>query len=261
MVLFLFFLIFVCFVFLVLFLLQEKFIFLTGNRISKKHQYNFKNNFEELFIKTSKNTNINALHFKLEKPKGIVLFCHGNKGNLLKWGKKVSYFLDYKYEVLVFDYRNYGKSTGKFNEYKMYKDALFVYQHLKLQFLEEQIVVYGFSIGSTFATKIASENKPKALILEAPFFNFKKAVKFVFKFAPYFLIKYKFRTDIYIQKVNSPIIIFHGNVDKTTSFKDSKELFALIDSRKKEFISIENGTHHNLKEFAIYKTKLKEILE
>lgn len=255
------FLLFLCAVFLVLYFIQEKFIFLNGDKIEKKYKYNFNIKFEEIFIKTSNNSTINALHFKLEKPKGVVLFCHGNKGNLIKWGTKISYFLDYNYEVLVFDYRNYGKSTGKFNEEAMYKDGLLVYNHLKKKFKEENIITYGFSLGGTFATRIAAEHNPKALILEAPFFNFKQAVKYYTKYAPYFLVRYNFRTDLYIQKVKCPTFIFHGDLDKTTFFKDSERLYDLLSSEKKEFIAIKNGTHHNVKDFAIYKNKLKEILD
>jgi pimeloyl-ACP methyl ester carboxylesterase len=88
---------------------QEKLIFLNGNRLDKNYTYKFSHDFEELFLKTEDGNHINALHFKLEKPKGVVLFCHGNSGNLDKWGANVSFFLDFNYEVLVFDYRNYGK--------------------------------------------------------------------------------------------------------------------------------------------------------
>jgi alpha-beta hydrolase superfamily lysophospholipase len=240
---------------------QEKLIFLNGNKIDRNYTYKFSHDFEELFLKTEDGNHINALHFKLENPKGIVLFCHGNSGNLDKWGSKVSFFLDFNYEVLVFDYRNYGKSTGSFNEEKMYADALFVYSYLNNLFREETIVVYGFSIGSTFATRIATLNNPKELILEAPFFNFKKAVQHYSKFAPIFLLKYQFRTDLDIIKVTAPITIFHGNKDTITPFKGAKMLFELNSSPSNRFIEIDGGTHHNIRENKLYLKSLQEILE
>lgn len=254
-----FLLLFLIVIFSLLYVFQEKFIFLNGKIIPKEYSYRFTSKFEELFI-TTESSSINALHFKLKNPKGVVLFNHGNKGNLMKWGEKVNFFLKYNYEVLVYDYRSYGKSKGKFDEDEMYNDALEVYNHLKAYYEERNIVVYGFSLGSTFATKIASINNPKHLILEAPFFNFEKAVRFVTKLVPSFLLKYQFRTDIDIQNVKCPITIFHGNLDKTTSFKESKELYRLINTQNKEFVMVNQGTHHNIKDFAIYKKKLKEIL-
>ncbi|WP_233269820.1 alpha/beta hydrolase [Polaribacter sp. L3A8] len=246
---------------LLLYRFQEKFIFLNGNPLDKKYPFLFSNTFEEVFINTDGNNYINALHFKLPKPKGVVLFCHGNKGDLTKWGERISYLLEYNYEVLVFDYRNYGKSTGNYNENSMYCDALSVYNHLKKDFKEENIVVYGFSLGGTFATRIAAENTPKELVLEAPFYNFKKAAKFKFRWTPTFLLKYKFRSDKDIAKVTSPITIFHGNKDKTTCFKQSKRLLEQNISTKNKFVAIEGATHHDVKEFLLYKDHLKEILE
>ena len=240
---------------------QERLIFLNGKKLQRAFLFKFSNNFQEIFLKTKDGQEINALHFKLEKPKGVVLFCHGNSGNIEKWGTKVSFFLDYNYEVVVFDYRKYGKSTGSFNETRMYSDALLMYDYLKSAFKEENIVVYGFSLGSTFAARIAAINKPKELILEAPFFNFVKAVKFYSKFAPIFLLKYKFRTDLDIAKVVSPITVFHGNKDKTTCFKDSKRLLALNASINNRFFEINGGTHHNIRNSKLYLEMLEEILK
>ncbi|KGL58805.1 alpha/beta hydrolase-family protein [Polaribacter sp. Hel1_85] len=240
---------------------QDKFIFINWKKLDRSYQYSFSNKFKEIFIKTDGDNEINALHFKLPNPKGVILFCHGNKGNLTRWGNRVDYFLEYNYEVLVFDYRNYGKSTGDFNEEKMYNDALSTYNSLKKDFKEENIVVYGFSLGATFATKIASKNKPKELILEAPFYNLKKAFQCYSRIAPTFLLKYQFKTNNDIPKVTAPITVFHGSEDKTTSFIGSKKLLKLNTSTKNQHIEIDGGTHHNLREFAIYKEKLQEILE
>ena len=122
---------------------QERFIFLNGKKIPKNVAYKFPQSFTEVNLTTKDNETINALYFTLEKPKGVILFFHGNKGNLQRWGKTVSYLLEYEYEVFVIDYRNYGKSTGSFNETKMYEDALVAYSHLTIKFPENKIVVYG----------------------------------------------------------------------------------------------------------------------
>ncbi|MEE9409007.1 MAG: hypothetical protein V3V28_13135 [Polaribacter sp.] len=74
-------------------------------------------------------------------------------------------------------------------------------------------------------------------------------------------MKYQFRTDKDITKVTAPITVFHGNDDSTTSFKGSRKLLELNSSTKNKHIEIDGGTHHNIREFTIYKEKLKEILE
>lgn len=239
---------------------QEKIVFLP-EAINVEYEYQFPFDFEEINLKTKDNQTINALHIKSENSKGIILYFHGNQGNLIRWGEITSYFTQFNYDVFVIDYRGYGKSTGAFNETEMYNDALLSYDYVKKQFSEDKIIVYGRSLGTTFATKVASENNLKHLILEAPFYNLHHAANFKYKVIPKFLLKFKFKSNEYITKVQSPITVFHGTDDKTTPIQGSKELFELITTSNKEFISLENGTHHNVRSFKKYAATLKRILE
>lgn len=240
---------------------QERFIFLQGKKLKRNYLFHFDTDFEEIFLATRDQQEINAIHLKLSNPKGVVLYFHGASGNLQKWGKRASYFLSDGYEVFCIDYRKYGKSTGNFSEAKMYDDALLAYSYLKKTFQEANIVIYGFSLGCTFATKVASENKPQALILEAPFYNLRKVVQYRFRFAPTFLLKYSFSSEKYIPMVTSPITIFHGDQDQTTSLAGARELFNCNKASTNEFIELSTATHHNISTFPQYKQKLKEILE
>jgi hypothetical protein len=67
-----------------LYFFQEKIIFLNGKRVQIDYLFEFSDDFEEVFLKTSDGNVINALHFKLHKPKGVLLFCQGNTGHLKK---------------------------------------------------------------------------------------------------------------------------------------------------------------------------------
>mgnify|MGYP000667780013 CR=1 FL=1 len=243
----------------ILHIFQEKLIFLS-EEIEASYRYDFPFDFEEVNLTTSDNETINALHIKAENPKGVILFFHGNQGNLIRWGEVSSYFTQYNYDVFVLDYRGYGKSTGTFNEVNMYQDALLSYTHVKQQFSEENIIVYGRSLGTTFAAKVASENKPKHVILEAPFYSLHNAANYKYKVIPKFLLNFKFRTNILIPKIESPITIFHGTDDKVTPYKGSEQLFKLISTSKKELILLKKGTHHNVREFKEYSNALKLIL-
>jgi len=243
----------------ILHVFQEKLIFLP-EEIATSYRYNFPFDFEEVNLTTSDNETINALHIKAENPKGIILFFHGNQGNLIRWGAVASYFTQFNYDVFVIDYRGYGKSTGTFNEVQMYTDALLSYTHVKQQFSEENIIVYGRSLGTTFAAKVASENNPKHVILEAPFYNLHHAANHKYKIIPKFLLHFKFNTNTLIPKIKSPITIFHGTGDKVTPYKGSQQLFKLISTSKKELILLKKGTHHNVRTFAEYTNALKSIL-
>ena len=256
-----FLLFFLSVVFLLFYFFQEKFFFLPEKKIAKDYQFTFDANFEEVNLITPDNETINAIHFKVENPKGVLLFFHGNRGSLLRWGKIVQYFTKFNYDVFVMDYRNYGKSTGSYNEEKMYEDAQLCYDYVREKFSEDKIVVYGRSLGATFATRVAASNKPKELVLEAPFYNLKAAVHFKLFFTPNFLLKYKFETHKDIVKVMCPTTIFHGDKDNVTPFQGSKELFELIAQKEKTYVHLPQGTHHNVMEFEAYQQKMKEILK
>lgn len=240
---------------------QELFLFLPGKKLPKDFVFHFPDPFEEVNLTTADNKIINALHFKVDNPKGIVLFLHGNRGNLNRWGHEAHRFLQHRYEVFMIDYRGYGKSTGSFNEEKMYGDALLAYEYLQKMYDEQQIIVYGYSLGSTFAARIGATHQPKHLIFEAPFYSFKKAVQHKVTLAPVFLMRYQFPTYNDVPKINSPTTFFHGTEDPTTSFAESQELFNLLKVDRKQFVMMEGGDHHNLASFNNYKEELKKILD
>ncbi|NVK53887.1 MAG: alpha/beta hydrolase [Flavobacteriaceae bacterium] len=243
----------------ILYTFQEKLIFLP-EVIHADYKYDFSFDYDEVNLKTEDNQTINTLHIKAKNPKGIVLFFHGNKGNLIRWGEITSYFTQFNYDVFVIDYRGYGKSTGDFNEELMYKDALMSYDYVKTKFHESQIVVYGRSLGTTFASKVGAENNPKHIILEAPFFSLYNAANYRYKIIPKFLLNFKFNTYQLVQNITAPTTLFHGTDDNVTPYKGSKKLFKLLKSTSKELILLEAGTHHNLRDFREYTKALASIL-
>ncbi len=242
-----------------LYFFQEKLIF-QSKKLTKNFTFSFEKEFEEINLTTEDNFIINALHFKVENSKGIILYFHGNKGSLERWGAIASSFTDYGYDVFVMDYRGYGKSTGVRKEKYLYDDALLCYNHIKKLYSENNIILYGRSLGGTFATYVASKHKPKKLILEAPFYNLANTADFHYPFSPTFLLRYKFPSNEYITEVTCPIVIFHGTEDNVTPYKGGKKLFEKATIKDKEFITIDTGTHHNLATFELYTTKIKELL-
>ena len=160
------------------------------------------------------------------------------------------------------DYRRYGKSTGLRTEEKMYSDAQICYDYVSKLYDEKNIVVYGRSLGGTFATFVASKNNPKQLILEATFYSMTEVINNKLPILPYSeLLKFKFETDKFIGTVKAPTIIFHGNEDTLVSIDLGKKLFEKSNKENTEFIEIDGATHHNIGEFEVYKNTLKNILK
>ncbi|RZN82270.1 MAG: alpha/beta hydrolase [Winogradskyella sp.] len=243
-----------------LYFFQEKLLFLP-TKLSQDYQYQFNYPFEELFLKTDEEAVINALHFKAESPKGVILYFHGNAGDLSRWGKITEYFTAMNYDVLVMDYRTYGKSSGKLSEKAFYKDAQYCYDYLLKQYSEKDITLYGRSLGTGTASYLASENNPYQLILETPYYSIEDVAKSRFPIFPVkYLLKYKFPTYKYLPKASCNISIIHGTDDTIVPYSSGKKLSEL-NIENLNFITVPRGSHNNLIEFNEYQNAITNILK
>ena len=229
--------------------------------LEQDYEYNFNHEFEELFLKTEENARINALHFKAEKPKGVLLYFHGNAGDLSRWGVIAEDFVDLGYDVLIMDYRHYGKSVGELNENAFYLDAQFCYDYLLEHYNETDITVYGRSLGTGIATFVASKNSPKQLILETPYYSILDVAAHRFPIFPVkYLMKYHFPSNEFIQDVKCPITIFHGTDDGVVPFSSAEKLAEVAPKGQTEFVVVEGCGHNNLCDFDAYNQKIADLL-
>lgn len=242
-----------------IFQFQHKLIFFP-EVLPSDHQFRFEHQFAELNFPTKDGGSINALHFQLNRPVGVVFYNHGNAGSLRNWGLVADDFLKHNYELFIYDYRGFGKSRGKISEQSLYEDAKILYEGIVDSVGEQNIIVYGRSIGTGIATKIASDHNPKQLILESPFYNFKDVAKSLFPFIPYKLIRYDFPNNERVREVKAPITIFHGKKDEVVYFGSSVKLMRHL-SEKDRLVKIEEGHHNDLSEFNAYHEEMARILE
>jgi uncharacterized protein len=244
----------------IVYLVQERFIF-KPEKLHAGFKYKYDVPFKELFFDVEPGVSINGLHFMVDKPLGLILYFHGNTRSIKGWAKYAKDFYRYKYDVVLVDYRGFGKSTGKRSEHDMLKDMQFVYDSLAAQYTEHHIIVYGRSLGSGFAAKIASDNRPRYLILDAPYFNFAKAIKRFLPILPIrFLLRFQLRTDKWIRHVNCHTYILHGTKDWLLPISNSEKLQA-INPGKITLIRIHGGGHNNLPTFNEYHNFIRDILQ
>lgn len=242
-----------------LYFFQEKLIF-QPTKLPQDHHFSFSEPFTEFSITTADGAVLNALHFKRKAPKGVILYFHGNAGDLSRWGEIATFFARKEFDIVIMDYRTYGKSTGKLGEQRLFSDAQLFYNYLLERYSEEKIIVYGRSLGTAMATKVASMNNPKKLVLETPFYNLYDAAKHRFSFLPLkLLLRYRFETNTHIKKIKCPIAIFHGTEDVVVPYASGKQLFEVAPSPK-ELITIPGGDHNNLISFPIFLSKIDETL-
>lgn len=244
----------------IVYFVQEKLIF-KPEKLKQNFLYKYDMPFKELFFDVEEGVRINGLHFSVPKPLGLVLYFHGNTRSIKGWAKYAKDFLRYNYDVVLVDYRGFGKSTGKRNEHDMLMDMQFVYDTLAVQYTEHHIIVYGRSLGSGFAAKIASDNKPRYLILDSPYYSFAKVIERFLPILPIrFLLRYQLRTDKWIRHVNCHTYIIHGTKDMLIPISNSEKLQALS-PKKITLLRIKGGGHNNLPSYPEYHNLLRDILQ
>lgn len=244
-----------------LYFLQEKIIFFPSV-LEQDYQYQFNYNFEELYLNTDDGATLNAIHFKIKNPKGVILYFHGNAGDLSRWGTVAEFFVEKQYDVLVMDYRTYGKSTGKLSEAAFYSDGQLFYNYLRKLYNENDIILYGRSLGTGIATYLASKNNPKQLVLETPYYSIIEVGKSRFPILPVQkLLKYKFPTYEFIKSVSCPITIFHGTNDGVVPYSSAVKLAEASPKSQTTFITIERGNHNDLKTSNLYYSQIEKLLK
>ncbi len=242
-----------------LFIFQEKLIFFP-QKLNKNFNFRFDREFEEINIKTHDGILLNGLLFKSDSSKGLIYYLHGNAGSLDSWGEVAEIYTDLNYDVFMLDYRGFGKSEGSVsNEEQFYQDVQIVYDEMKKRYDEENIIVLGYSIGTGPATKIASMNSPKLLILQAPYYNLKDLLKHTYRIIPAFLLKYEFETNEYIRGCEMPIVIFHGDQDEVIYYKSSIKLRKLLKDSD-TLIILKGQKHNDMSEHPDYKKEIRILL-
>jgi pimeloyl-ACP methyl ester carboxylesterase len=244
----------------IVYFIQEKFIF-KPEKLKQDFEYKYDAPFSELFFDVEEGVRINGLHFHAKKPLGLILYFHGNSRSIKGWAKYAKDFYRYDYDVVLVDYRGFGKSTGKRSEKDMFNDMQFVYDTLAKTYPQHHLIIYGRSLGSGFATKLAADNSPRYLILDAPFYSFKKAIERFLPILPVRLIlRFHLRTDRWITNVKCHTYILHGTSDWLIPISNSEKLQAL-NPRMITLIRIHGGRHNNLPFFPEYHNFIRDILK
>ncbi len=243
-----------------IFYFGQDYFFFRPEILPKQFVYNYPFPFEEVDFEMEDGGEVNALHFKIPNAQGVIFYFKGNSRSIKGWAKFARDFIGKGYDFFVFDYRGFGKSSGRRTEVTLYNDAQVVYKWLCTRYPEEQIVIYGRSMGSGIAARIASWNNPKMLILDAPYYSFLYQVRrWGFWLPVRWLLRYKLRTDQFVKMVTCPIFILHGARDYLISFEQGKRLHEAAGPHS-EFIPIEGGSHNNLPDFPEYHEQLYDIL-
>lgn len=244
---------------LILYFTQEKLIFFP-QKLSGTYQFDFEQDHQEFQILTNDGKRLNALLFKADTSRGVIFYLHGNAGSLASWGDVAATYTDLNYDVFMLDYRGYGKSEGAItNQQQLFEDVQLAYDELKKNYPENKVIVLGYSIGSGPAAKLASENHPRLLILQAPYYSLVDMMKHNYPILPAFILKYKFETNAYLETCHMPVVIFHGDQDEVIYYESSLKLKEKLKARD-TLITLYGQPHNSITDNEVYKNALKKLL-
>ena len=219
--------------------------------------------FETVSFKAADGVPLSAWWIPAGSPRGVLLFCHGNAGNISHRLDSIRIFNRLGLSLLIFDYRGFGESGGSPTEEGLYRDAEAAWQHLIQEkgVSPAEMIVFGRSLGGAVAAWLGRTHNPRALILESAFISVQEAAR---DLLPGFLVSF-FVPDQYptlrnLTAAQCPVLIIHSREDEIIPFRHGPALYAAAPNPK-EFLEI-RGSHNRgfLDTLPIYEAALDSFL-
>ncbi|MBK1896742.1 alpha/beta hydrolase [Chryseobacterium paridis] len=225
--------------------------------LSQDYQFELPENVEEVSIQVTPEVILHGLYYKTTKSPLLLVYFQGNAKNMQNFFDNHGMILDWGYNVLVTDYRGFGKSTGSIDgEQNMYSDAEHVYDFaLQLGYQPENIILYGYSMGTSMAAYLATKKRAKAVILESPYSSIAEISIFGNQ-AP----DYQLNTAKRAHEISIPTLLIHGELDDIITPDHSERILANLVTPQKEMIVISKGGHGDLKGREEYQTSFKRFI-
>lgn len=207
---------------------------------------------KEVILKTENNESLYNWHSITKDTNIVILFMHGNAGNIATKINKLETFKTLGFDVFLLGYPGYGESSGSPSEKNFVHAAKQGFDYLKsLGYANNKIVVYGESLGTAVAIQLAATIEARSVILEAPMTSIQEIAAEQYPFIPIkWLIKDPFLSINHIEQVDEPVLIIHGDMDEAIPFQHGQRLYEAIKTSK-YFHKVKGGGHNNLYDFNI----------
>lgn len=201
--------------------------------------------FEDVRIEASDGV---ALHgwFITGRSKRVLLFFHGNAGNISHRLDSIRQFQKLGLSILIIDYRGYGQSEGKPNESGIYRDALAAWHYLTVErgLAADDVVIFGRSLGGSVAAWLAAQHRPHALIVESSFTSVPDVAQEIYPWLPVRWLSYlKHATRDYIRNVRAPVLVVHSRDDEIIAYRHGEAIFAAA-NEPRSLLTI-RGSHND----------------
>lgn len=222
----------------VMFVFQRNLMYLPNKQINTPQDYGL-GDFSENFIKSADGTSLQLWEHAAAKDFPTVIYFHGNAGNLANRTGIYSALVQKGFGVIALSYRGYGKSEGAPSEQGLYDDAraAIAYATTRQKNIPlSQIILYGESLGSGVAVQMANEYKIGGIVLQSPYTSVATRAAEIYPFLPVqWLIKDRFDSIDKIASIKAPLLLFHGERDRTIPVAHGRAIFAKAPADKQVF--------------------------
>jgi fermentation-respiration switch protein FrsA (DUF1100 family) len=204
-------------------------------------------NHEEVYFHTEDGKKLHGWFFPLDGACPVILFCHGNAGNISHRLDNVELLLKQKLQVFIFDYRGYGKSSGGPSEKGLYTDGSAAYDYLikERHILPNQIIIFGRSLGAAVGIEVALQKEIRSIIIESAFTSTKDMAKAIWIFRPFsYFLPPHFNNEKKIADLDVPKLFIHGERDEIVPFSMGQRLFERAKAPK-YFFPLKRAGHND----------------
>lgn len=202
---------------------------------------------EEHWIETPDGERLHAWYCRAESPRASGVFCHGNTGNLTISAPVIPHLLNAGFNVLFFDYRGFGRSSGRASFSGVVADGVTAaryHETLRPQHLPS--VLYGFSLGGAIAAQVIRRHPFDALILQSTFTSLPQITRVLFPRLPLHLVAGNvFDTVSVLRRLEVPLLVMHGTDDEVIPCWMAHELHAACASPKR-IHCVEGALHKDM---------------
>ncbi len=203
---------------------------------------------------------LSALHLQLPNPRGVVFYLHGNNGNLATWFRNVEFYREANYDLFMFDYRGYGKSSGRIeSEAQLRADVLAAWHFVAPQYAGKRKVIFGRSLGTGLAAGLAAAVQPDLTILVSPYCSMAQLMHSHYPLLPTWLLRYPLATCQDASRLRGPLLLVHGEQDRLIPVMHSEQLLSVAPQARLRRLPA--AAHDDVHRFSAYNEELLETLK
>jgi len=202
---------------------------------------------EEQWFETPDGEMLYGWYCRAENPIASAVFCHGNTGNLTTVAELIPYLLAAGYNVLFFDYRGFGRSTGYASIAGVVADGVTAARHHeKIRPKSLPSVLYGYSLGGAVAAQVIRHHPFDGLILHSTFTSLPDIARVTWPRLPlHFFAGDFFNTVSVMKKIRVPVLILHGTADEVVPCWMAHTLYEACKAPKRIY-TVAGGLHKDL---------------